>query len=303
MVAEEDRVCLDVAGGAGIVVVLAEKCGEIGGAPALRNIPERGVEETKVQHPVQTGRGGEFAKEWDVGRLLVSLAKLQKPGVSRPAGGFTDSRGEGLPKIEVDVLDRVDAKAVDAEFLHPVAVDVDKPAHHVRVLRERVVEPAEVSVKGALALEGAVAAVVVVDGVVQPWGILGVGLSRRYDGNVGKAAFHRKCREDIGRIQAIAGDRLLVEGSAVGVPVGSRGLGDVVRAATLVLDDVGGVVDNDVEEDLEAACMGLGDERLEFRISPEVRVNVQEIENPITVVAGCVPLQGLVAERGSPRWR
>ena len=86
-----------------------------------------------------------------------------------------DSRRELLPELDVDVLDGVDAEAVDAE-VDPGAVDVGHPLDDPRVLGEQVVEADEVAVLARLAGERRVAAVVVVDRVAEPVGVLDVGV-------------------------------------------------------------------------------------------------------------------------------
>ena len=54
-------------------------------------------------------------------------------------------RNEGLPELRIDVLRGIDAKAVDAEFVDPVAVDLDEPLHHARILGHQIVEAGEVA--------------------------------------------------------------------------------------------------------------------------------------------------------------
>ena len=61
----------------------------------------------------------------------------------------------------------------------PAAVDVDHPLHDARILGEDVVEADEVAHRAGFAAERAVAAVVIVDRVVEPGRHLDVALGRR----------------------------------------------------------------------------------------------------------------------------
>ncbi len=199
------------------------------------------------------------------------------------------------------MLDRVDAEAIDVEVLDPVAVDVDEALHHGGVFGEKIVEAGEVAVEGVLALEAAVAAVVVVDGVVEPRGVFGIGLGRRDDRLVRETARGGEGREQGGGVEAVVGHGPDVEGAARGVAVGSLGEGDVVVVRPLVFDDVARVVDDDVEVNLETPLVRLRDELLKISVGAQVGVDVPEIENPVAVVAGGAVGEGLIAHgRGEP---
>lgn len=77
----------------------------------------------------------------------------------------------------------------------------------------------------------------------------------------------------------------VVEGLAVLRQVRERALGQVVVGLLLVVDDVGRVVGDDVEEDLHALGVRLGDEGLKVLVGAEVRVDLGEVGDPVAVVA------------------
>ncbi len=98
---------------------------------------------------------------------------------------------------------------------------------------------------------------------------------------------------------------LVVEDGALGVLVGEVGLVAVPVLTLGVVDDVGRVVGDDVEEDLHALGVRLADEGLEVGIRPEVWVDLGEVGDPVAVVAGthvvAGALDGAVLERrGEP---
>ncbi len=92
----------------------------------------------------------------------------------------------------------------------------------------------------------------------------------------------------------------VVEGHPVLRQVREGALGEVAVGLLLVVDDVGGVVGDDVEEDLHALGVGLVDEGLEVLVGAEVRVDLGEVGDPVSVVAGrrvlAAALHGLVLE-------
>ena len=68
------------------------------------------------------------------------------------------------------------------------------------------------------------------------------------------------------------------------------------------LDDVGRVVDDDVEVDLQPERVRLGDEVGEVLVGAEVRVDGREVEAPVAVVGGAAVLERIAASaRASPR--
>ena len=190
------------------------------------------------------------------------------------------------------MLDGVDPEAVDVVVGDHVLEDLDHPVLHLRVLGEQIVETEEVAVEAVLAGERAVAAVVVVDRVVEE----GRGLHRLVRAGVER----RRVREADGGIErregAGAGEVAVVERRARGVEVGHVGLGDVGRLVALdVGDHVAGVVGDDVEEDVDAERMGGADERLHLGVGAEVRVDRRVVDLPVAVVAGADAADGAVA--------
>ena len=94
---------------------------------------------------------------------------------------------------------------------------------------------------------------------------------------------------------------MLVEGPAARVAVGRGLLVDVGIDPAPVLDDIGRVVGDDVHIDLQAAGMGLADELAELVVGAQVRIHLEEIRDPITVITGGALLHGLVFQRrGQP---
>ena len=162
-------------------------------------------------------------------------------------------------------------------------MDVDHPIHHGGVLGEEVVQAKEVAVGRILAGEGRVAAVVIVDGVVEPGRNLDVGFGRRHDRRIGEALGGVQRRERAG-----AGVVAVVKGQAVGIAIGIVRLAAVAVLVLGVLDDVGRVVEDDVKEHLDAAGVGLGDHVLQLGIGAKMRVKLSEIGDPVAVIAGGV---------------
>ncbi len=184
-----------------------------------------------------------------------------------------------LPELEVDVLGRIDAEPVDSE-VDPVLVHVHEAVHDGGVLGHQVVEADEVAEGDRFACPGRVAAVVVQSRVVEPRRHLDVGI---------RLGDHRRVREARRRIQR--GERVRarvlggIEDVSSGVAVGAGRLVDVRELVLFVRDDVGGVVGDDVEVHLDAAGVGIGDQRLELGVRAEVRVDLREVGDPVAVVA------------------
>ena len=114
-------------------------------------------------------------------------------------------------------------------------------------------------------------------------------------------------RVDLGERVADEGEVAVVERVAVGVLVRDGVLRQVrhlprrVVGGVRVVQDVGGVVGDDVEEDLHAAVVGEVDEGLELLVGAQVGVDLREVGDPVAVVAGRLgprlTLDGLVLER------
>ena len=130
--------------------------------------------------------------------------KMWKFGMPRARARLSMAGDEGLPELGIHMPRGIDAESVDAVTLDPVAVDIDEPLHHARILGHEIVETDEVAEQRALAPEVRVAAVVIVDRGVQPGGHLHVGLGGRHERRVGVVGV-REVRE-VGRAaNAVAG--------------------------------------------------------------------------------------------------
>ena len=122
----------------------------------------------------------------------------------------------------------------------------------------------------------------VVDRVVEPRRHLEILVARvAEDRRVGEAGLRVQRREvrAIGVIQ-------VVEDVAVGVGVGIVGLVAIDVLSLLVGDDVGGVVGDDIEEDVDITRGRAVDDRFQFRVAAEVGVELGEVGDPVAVVAG-----------------
>src|SRR6202521_739953 len=101
------------------------------------------------------------------------------------SGPSAHCRHEALPEFRIDMLGGVDAEAVNVVLFDPVAEYLDETAHHARILGHHIVEAEEITHRGTLATERRIAAVVIVDRVVQPFGNLGVLLPRWHERRIG----------------------------------------------------------------------------------------------------------------------
>ena len=133
--------------------------------------------EREVEHLRQAAVADE-RREVDgvVQRHLAEDREVADPGRARRGA---DLRHPELEERGVHVLRGVDPEPVDVEARDPGRVDLREAVHHVRLLREQVVEPEEVALLEALLAARAevdVAAVVVVERVVQPGRLLQVAV-------------------------------------------------------------------------------------------------------------------------------
>ena len=211
-------------------------------------------------------------------------------------------RHEALPEFGIDVLSRIDAKAVDAVLIDPIAENLDEAAHHARVFGHHIVEAAEVPHGRTLAVKRRVAAVVIIDRVVQPFGNLDVLLPRRHErrvGIVGAREFREVLLGLVGRgIAEESSIDLLARDSAaprVGI-VRTRAVRTGAHRALSVVDDVRRVIDHDIQVQLHAAGMNGLREGVHVRVGAEMRIDVRKIGDPVAVIAG-----GLVARRSLHR--
>ena len=70
-----------------------------------------------------------------------------------------------------------------------------------------------------------------------------------------------------------------------------------IGRAALELDDVGGMVDDHVEVDLQPQPVRAGDEVGEVLVRAQMRVDVEEVLDPVAVIGRAVALDRLLAER------
>ena len=257
--------------------------------------------EREVEHGIHVGVAHVGRELHRVG--VVDLAEHEEVGLAGCVRVVEHLGRPLLPELEVHVLGGVDAEAVDAE-VDPVLVHVDEAVDDGRVLGHEVVEADEVAERDRLPLPRRVAAVVVERRVVEPRRDLEVRVLGRHDRGVREARRRVEGRERLAAVGVVA----RVERGARGIRVGARGLVDVGVLALGVVDDVGRVVRDDVEVDLDALGVRLGDEGLELGVRAEVRVDLGEVGDPVAVVAGgrvrALALHRAVLEaRGQPDGR
>ena len=211
---------------------------------------------------------------------MKTSPKSWKSGTPGGARRGHDPRHPDAEERLVDVPRRVDPEPVDLVARDPRGPQLRQPAHHLRLLGEEVVEPEEVALLEAeLRARGEVdvAAVVVGGDVVQPGRLLQLPVAGE------EARRPREAAQVQAREGAAAGVAGRVEDAPVAVAVRDRpGPG---RAA-LREDHVRGVVDDDVEVDLQPEPVRAVDERGEVGLGAEVRVDGREVEAPVAVVAG-----------------
>ncbi len=217
---------------------------------------------------------------------------------STPASRAASSicREEGSPERGVDVPDGVETEPVQPVVADPLRPQVDLALDDLGALREEVVEPVEVPVRVALAVEAGVAAVVVVAHVVEPLGPLDARVLLGDDGPVREAAV---VRVQVGEVVR-ACDGRGIERLPVGVAVRLRRLFHVRGARptdAAVGDHVARVVDDDVQDHLQAERMGALDEPPEVVAGAEVRVDAAEVDAPVAVVAGARSLHRALHDR------
>ena len=298
VVPEEGRQLVGVAVGVGVPVVLAEEVGEHTRRLALGEVDAL-LLEPEVEGGLQLALGGELRHHRRV--AVVDLTEGEEVVVLDLRRLGQDVRHELLPELDVDVLDGVDPEAVDAE-VDPLLVDVAHPLDDLGPLGEQVVEPGEVAVGRGLTGEGRVTAVVVHQRVVEPGRGLRGGVVTVEEGRVRERG--RRVHRREGLVDVVT----VVEGGAVGLLVGRGLLRDVLVLAALVVDDVRGVVGDDVEEDLHPLGVRGVDQLLHVGVGAEVRVDLGEVGDPVAVVAGALlaggALHRLVLEaRGEPDGR
>ena len=294
VVPEEGRQLVGVAVGVGVPVVLGEEVAQHVGRVALGEVDAL-LLEPEVERGLELA--GRRVLRHHRGVAVVDLAEGEEVVVADAVGRAEDVRHELLPELEVDVLHGVDPEAVDAE-LDPALVDLTHAVDDLGPLGEQVVQADEVAVRRGLTGEGRVAPVVVHRRVVEPGRGLGVLVPLGEE---------RGVREGSGVELGPLGGRLahvvaVVERLACGILVRVGLLGAVGVLLLLVVDDVRGVVGDDVEEDLHPLGVRGVDEVLHVLVGPEVRVDLGEVGDPVPVVAGALlagaALNRLVLEAG-----
>ncbi len=292
VVAREGRQLVGVGVRVGVVVVLCVEGAQVGRGAALGEV-DRPALEAEVDDGLELALGGEGRQI--LGVAVVDLAEHEEV-VVLGARGLEDARAELLPELQVDVLDRVDPEAVDPH-VGPGGVDVDHPVDDLGALGEQVVQADEVPVGAGLPGEGGVTPVVVHRRVVEPVRHLDrlVRLGAE-DRGVGEGNLGVQERERLADVVAV------VEGVARCVAVGLGLLVDVAVLTLLVVDDVGGVVGDDVEVDLHPPRVRLVDELAHLLVRAQVRVDLGEVGDPVAVVPGArvllAALDGAVLEAG-----
>ena len=222
-----------------------------------------------------------------ISHLSEDVEVLDPPGF----GSRLHRGNKGAPEGRVDVLGRIDPKTVDGEIVDPLAVDVDEALHDPGIFREEVVEPGKVAVGRALALVRGLTAIVVPAGIVQPVRSLHMFLALGDVGRVGVVRTHELGEVLRRLVRTIVALEAVIDGRAIDAQMtGVRevALAAVVAVAPLALpelDDVGGVVGDDVEIDLHPPRMRCVHQALEIRPRAEMRIDVGEVGDPVAVIA------------------
>ncbi|OMG61402.1 hypothetical protein IL54_4829 [Sphingobium sp. ba1] len=209
--------------------------------------------------------------------------------------------------MRVDMAGGIDAEAIDAETVDPVAEYLDHPRNDARIFGHEVVQPDKVAHRRAFAAIGRFAPVVIEGDVVQPGGRLGLFLALGDIGRIGVGRIGQP-GEIVRAMVIIAGeagiDRLAGDAAAplIGI-VRARAVGAGGNGAFAILDDVGGVVGNDVHIDFHAPPMGGLHQCREIGVGAEMRIDMGEVGDPIAVIARTFlalgALHRLVAEDGA----
>ena len=189
------------------------------------------------------------------------------------------------------MLGRIDPETVDGEIVDPLAVDVDEALHDPRVFGEEVIEPGKVAVGRALASIRGLSAVVIPAGVVQPLRPLHVFFALGDVGRVGVIRAHESGEVLLRLVLVVVALEAVIDGRAIDAQMtGVRevALAAVVAVAPLALpelDDVGGVVGDDVEIDLHPPRMRCVHHGLQIRPRAEMRIDICEVGDPVAVIA------------------
>ncbi|VVT20649.1 hypothetical protein ERY430_80427 [Erythrobacter sp. EC-HK427] len=258
----------------------------------------------EIEHGRQLVAAGIFG-DISGGRIVrIDFAEHMEIGDACRFGAFFHGGHERLPEAGIDMARGIDAEPVNAGVNHPVAIDIDHALPHEGVFGEQIVQPHEIALTAAFAGKGRVAAIVVIDRIVEPGGDFHLALGLRHIGRVGVAG--------IGQAGEVFLARILVPGKAfidrLAIHAATPRIGEVCQAAIGIVgivpffipDHVRRVVGDDIHVDLHATRMGRVHESGEFLARAEMAVGPREIGDPIAVIARALvtrrPLYRLVLE-------
>src|SRR3990167_2012719 len=142
---------------------------------ALGDHTARRALKREVEHSGQSRTGGKFGKLRRI--WIIDLAEHGEMPDPFGAGVIKDCGGENLPEFGVHMLGGVDAKTIDFEISDPLFLDSEEAGDHARVRSHQIVKPGKVARQRVLAFEAAVAAVVVINRIVEPGRVLDSPLS------------------------------------------------------------------------------------------------------------------------------
>jgi hypothetical protein len=256
----------------------------------------------EVEDAVERSRPRVAADELVV--AVERLAEHEEVGLALGTEALARGGREDGPEVALDVLDRVDAVAVEVDLLDPAREGVDEGGPHLRELRcdvletagevaERalgdVVEPVVLRV-GTRCTAPDVAHTVVRAGCGEERRVRGKAIDARVveeqDRSAAAEAF-LAVGEDAARLPrrvvlADLHDGVARAATSVHVVVGAPVAIDVVE------EDLAHVIDHDVEHDLHPAVVRLGDHRAQRPEVAEVGIELGEVLLPVTVVARVV---------------
>ena len=274
-------------GGREEVVVVVEPGRDTPGPGSAARIPDDRIlqrEVEQVRDRAVAGVGRELDRVGD--EHLAEDLEVGDPGVARELADLRDPRAE---ECAVDVLRGVDPEPVDLVAADPVAVHLGQPLTTTGCSVKRSSRPKKSPCSKQVSLQPPKS--------MSPrlwyrrtslsqagrFALRSASSSHRRPRHRGNVETRKRSRPgEIGRVERLA----------VTVAVGNLVRADV--PTTRGRDHVGGVIDDDVEVDLEPEVVGAVDEGGEVGVGPEVRVDRGEVEAPVAVVGGAVGLHGLL---------
>ena len=276
------------------------------GALVLAHHLANALLEGEVEHGGKAVAAGILRDVAVVVVVAVDLAEDMEVRDAAFAGCLEHGGHEGLPELRIDVARGIDAEAIDAGAADPVRIDIDHAFQHAGVFGEEIVEPDEVAEAAAFAGKSRVAAIMVIDRIVEPGGDFHIALCLGNHGGIGVIGIAQ-----LGEIRVAAVlvtheagvDRFSVDRSARRIGIIAKTAIGISGLVTFgIADHVGGVVGDDVHVDLHPARVGSIDEGLELLARTEMAVRTREVGHPISVIARALvpfgPLDGLVLEDG-----